>query len=442
MGLTQLLIKPDQRTLMAIPSLGRALVHRNYRLFLLGQGVSLIGTWMQQVAMSWLVYRLTASPLLLGLMSFSSQLPSLILSPIAGVAADHWNRHRAVVVTQSLAMIQAFLVLFVAQSKSDIVWPLMALGFFLGTVNAFDMPMRQSFLSDMVPDRELLGNAIALNSSIVNGARLIGPSLAGVVIATWGESVCFLLNAVSYVAVIIALLAMRDLPVRSTRPHGPVLARMKEGLAYAFGFVPLRALLLLLAVVSFNAASVSVLMPVFAKDLLKGNASTQGMMLGAMGLGALGAAISLAVRSSVLGLGRVIFLSAAFYGVGQITFSLSTQLWLSIPILVGVGYCMMLHMAASNTLIQTIVEEDKRGRVMSLYTMCFLGIGPVGSLVAGVLAARIGAPATVRLSGLLCIIASILFGLKLPHLRKLVRPIYEAAGILPRPTPTEPPVET
>lgn len=423
---------------MAIHSLGRALVHRNYRLFLLGQGVSLIGTWMQQVAMSWLMYRLTGSPLLLGLMSFSSQIPSLILSPIAGVAADHWNRHRALLVTQSLAMVQAVLVLLVAQCKGDIVWTLMGLGFFLGIVNAFDMPMRQSFLSEMVPDRELLGNAIALNSSIVNGARLVGPSLAGIVIAAWGESVCFLMNAVSYVAVLIALLAMRDLPVRSTPPHGAVLARIKEGLVYAFGFAPLRALLLLLAVVSFMSTSMSVLMPVFAKDVLHGNAGTQGLLLAAMGLGAFAAALSLALRTSVLGLGRVIFLSAACYGIGQITFSLSSQLWLSLPILVVTGGCMMLHMAASNTLIQTIVEEDKRGRVMSLYTMAFLGVGPLGSLLGGTLAAQIGAPATVRVSGTLCVIGALLFGWHLPHLRTLVRPIYEQAGILPKPAPVVP----
>ncbi len=416
---------------MTVESLGRALVHRNYRLFLLGQGISLIGTWMQQVAMSWFLYRLTASPFLLGLIGFSNQIPSLILSPLAGVAADRWNRHRALLVTQCLAMIQAFLVLIVVQFSGDVVWPLMGLGFFLGVVNAFDMPLRQSFLVEMVPDREHLSNAIALNSSIVNGARLIGPSLAGLVIAAWGESVCFLLNAFSYFAVLWALLSMRNLPVRVKKSEGRILERLREGLVYAFGFPPLRALLLLLAAISFMSMTTSVLMPVFAKDVLKGDAHTQGFLMGAMGVGALTAALYLASRKSVLGLGRAIVFAAIFFGVGQITFSYSTRLWISLPVLVVTGGCMMLNMAAVNTLIQTIVEEDKRGRVMSLYSMAFLGVAPIGSLVGGILAARLGAPATVRISGGFCIVAGLLFGLNLPRLRALVRPIYERAGILP-----------
>lgn len=426
---------------MAI-KLGRALVYRNYRLFLLGQGISLIGTWMQQVAMSWLLYRLTASPFLLGLISFSSQIPSLILSPLAGVAADRWNRHRALLVTQSLAMVQAVLVLVVTQMEGDIVWWLMGLGLFLGFVNAFDMPLRQSFLVEMVPDREHLGNAIALNSSIVNGARLVGPSMAGLVIATWGESVCFLINACSYVAVLLALLAMRELPVRAPKTEGRILERLSEGFVYAFGFRPLRALLSLLAAVSFMSMTSNVLMPVFAKDILKGDAHTQGFLMGAMGVGALGAALYLASRKSVLGLGRAITLAAAFFGVGQIAFSFSSQLWLSLPILVVTGGCMMLNMAAINTLIQTIVEEDKRGRVMSLYTMAFLGVAPIGSLVGGYLASKIGAPMTVRISGACCIIAAISFGFHLPRLRELVRPIYEQAGILPKMVPTVSSIES
>ena len=260
---------------MAVELLGRALAHRNYRLFLLGQGISLVGTWMQQVAMSWLLYRLTASPFLLGLIAFSSQIPSLLLSPLAGVAADRWNRHRALLITQFLAMIQAVLVLLVVNSSGEIVWKLVGLGFFLGLINAFDMPLRQSFLVEMVPDRKLLGNAIALNSSIVNGARLIGPSLAGLIISAWGESACFLLNAISYVAVLLALSGMRDLPVRVKPPRGKVFERLKEGFAYAYGFPPIRALLTLLAVISFMAMSTSVLIPVFARDILKGDAHTQ-----------------------------------------------------------------------------------------------------------------------------------------------------------------------
>ena len=417
---------------MSVESLGRALVHRNYRLFLLGQSVSLIGTWMQQVAMSWLLYRLTASPFLLGLISFSSQIPSLFLSPLAGVAADRWNRHRALLVTQFLAMIQAILVLVVVQSSGDIVWPLVGLGLFLGVINAFDMPLRQSFLVEMVPDRDLLGNAIALNSSIVNGARLFGPALAGLIIANWGESACFFLNAVSYIAVLFALLGMRDLPVRPKPLRGRILERLKEGFVYAFGFAPLRALLLLLTVVSFVAMSTGVLMPIFAKDILNGDAHTQGLLMGASGVGALSAALYRASRTSVLGLGQVIFACAAVFGLAQIAFSYATSLWTSVPILIVSGFCMMLTMASVNTLIQTITDEDKRGRVMSLYAMAFTGVAPIGSLVGGTLAARIGAPASVRICGGVCIAAAMVFGTQLPRLRKLVRPIYEKAGILPK----------
>ena len=294
----------------------------------------------------------------------------------------------------------------------------------------------------MVPDRDHLGNAIALNSSIVNGARLVGPSLAGWIISVWGESACFLVNAISYVAVLAALLCMRDLPLRVKPPRGKFFERLKEGFTYAFGFVPLRALLMLLSVISFMAMSTSVLIPVFAKDILKGGAQTQGLLMGASGIGALSAALYLASRKSVLGLGRLIFLAAGFFGVSQIAYSYSSRLWISLPILVVSGFCMMLHMAAVNTLIQTITEEDKRGRVMSLYAMSFTGVAPLGSLMGGVLAAQIGAPAAVRISGGICIIAAILFGLKLPLLRTLVRPIYEQAGILPKIAPVVSSIES
>lgn len=416
---------------MKVESLVRALVHRNYRLFLLGQGVSLIGTWMQQVAMSWLLYRLTASPFLLGLISFSSQIPSLFLSPFAGVAADRWNRHRALIVTQLLAMIQAILVLIVVSSGGEMVWKLVGLGFFLGLINAFDMPLRQSFLIEMVPDRDLLGNAIALNSSIVNGARLIGPALAGLMIARWGESACFLLNAISYVAVVLALLGMRDLPAQERRARGKIGSKLKEGFVYAFGFAPLRALLILLAVVSVMVMATGVLMPVFAKDILKGDAHTQGLLLGASGIGALVAALYLASRRSVLGLGRAIVFSSGSLGIVQILLSYSTQLWISLVILIIYGFCMMLTMASVNTLIQTLTDEDKRGRVMSIYAMAFTGMSPIGSLFGGILASRIGTPGTARVCGAICILAAVLFALQLPRMRRLVRPIYEKAGILP-----------
>lgn len=417
---------------MKVDLFGRALSSRNYRLYLIGQAISLIGTWMQLMAMSWLLYRLTASAFLLGLIGFSSQIPSLFLSPLAGVAADRWNRHRALLVTQTLAMIQAFLVLIVVNREGAVVWQLVGLGFFMGIVNAFDMPLRQSFLVEMVPDKAHLSHAIAVNSSIVNGARLIGPSLAGLVISQWGESACFLLNAVSYIAVIFALVAMRDLPTRPKPVTGKTLERLYEGLVYGFGFAPLRSLLFLMAAISIMSTSTSVLMPVFAKDILHGGANTQGLLMGAMGVGALVAAIYLASRKSVLGLGRAIVISSMVFGIGQIAFSFSTQLWISIPILVVTGCCMMLTMAGVNTLIQTIVEEDKRGRVMSLYSMAFLGVAPLGSLLGGSLAGNIGAPSTVRITGSVCVAAGIMFGISLPRLRKLVRPIYEEAGILPK----------
>jgi MFS family permease len=420
---------------MAGGAFGRALSHRNYRLFLLGQSISLIGTWMQQVATAWLLYRLTGSPLLLGLIGFSSQIPSLFLSPLGGVIADRGNLHRSLLVTQCCAMAQAILLIVVISVEGTIVWPLIALEFLLGVINAFDMPIRQAFLVQMVPNKEHLGNAIALNSSIVNGARLVGPSLAGLIIATWGELACFILNATSYVAVLLAILAMRDLPPQVTRPAARIRDHLREGFAYGFGFAPLRTILLMLSVASFVSMSMNVLMPVFAKDVLHGNAGTQGFLIGASGLGALGAAIYLASRKSVLGLGRIIVRAAIVLGIAQIAFSYSPSLLISLPILTTTGCCMMLLMASSNTLLQTIVEDDKRGRVMSLYSMAFLGVGPIGSLFGGTLANRIGASGSVRISGTIMIVAGVFFAIRLPYLRALVRPIYQKAGILPLPAP-------
>ncbi len=403
---------------MQVAPLGRALAHRNYRLFLLGQGISLIGTWMQQVAMSWLLYRLTGSAFLLGLISFSSQIPSLVLSPLAGVAADRWNRHRALIVTQSLAMVQAMLLLVVVHSGENIVWPLIGVGFFLGVVNAFDMPLRQSFLVEMVPNREHLGNAIALNSSIVNGARLVGPSLAGLVIARWGESTCFLLNAASYVAVVVALLAMRDLPVRAPRPRGKVFEHLKEGVLYAFGFAPLRTMLLMLAVISFRRCRQGDVLPDITARMNSSRATApirrpDGAPMGAGA--ALVSALYLASRQSVLGLGRVLVIAAAVFGARAIL-SLSSTLWVSLAILTVTGFSMMLHMAASNTLIQTIVEEDKRGRVLSLYSIAFLGVAPLGSFLGGTLGDRIGAPLPCHLWRV-CIVAALAFASQLPRCR-------------------------
>lgn len=410
---------------------GRALAHRNYRLFLLGQGVSLIGTWMQQVGLTWLVYRLTGSDFLLGLVAFAGQIPAVFLSPLAGVLSDRWNRHRVLVVTQAMAMAQAVLLVVLAWTQTINVGWILVLNAFLGLINAIDMPLRQAFLSEMVPRREDLANAIALNSSLVNATRLVGPTLAGLLISVGGEVTCFLVNAASYIAVLAALLAMRDLPQRQRLERIPLAQEFREGFAYAFGFRPIRALLLQVALVSLTGVPVTVLLPVFASKLLGGDARTLGFLMAAMGVGALASALYLAARRQVLGLGVRIAVAAAVFGASLIGFSLSRQLPLSLALLAVSGFCMMLQMAGSNTLLQTIVDEDKRGRVMSLYTTAFMGIAPLGSLLAGTIADHFGAPTAVQIGGATSLAAAALFAWSLPRLREMVRPIYIRAGILP-----------
>jgi MFS family permease len=410
----------------------RALHHRNYRLFFGGQGISLIGTWMQQIAMSWLVYHITHSAFLLGFVGFLGQIPALLLSPFAGVLIDKWNRHRILVCTQSLAMIQAFILALLALTGTIAIWHIIILALFLGFVNAFDMPTRQSFVVEMVETGEDLGNAIALNSFLFNGARLLGPSIGGILISLLGEGMCFLLNGISFIAVIIALLAMKITKKEIRSRSSQVFKGMKEGFTYAFGFPPIRSLLLLLALTSLTAMPYTVLMPVFAKNILHGGPQTLGFLLGASGVGALVGAIYLASRTSVLGLGKLIVIASSIFGIGLIAFSISRILWLSLLLLVLTGFGMMVQMVSSNTVLQTIVEEDKRGRVMSLYTMAFMGMVPFGSLLAGSLASKIGAPGTVIISGAACILGSILFARKLPALREMVRPIYIEKEILPK----------
>jgi MFS family permease len=408
----------------------RALHHRNYRLFFGGQGISLIGTWMQQLAMSWLVYRMTNSAFLLGVVGFLGQIPAFLLSPFAGALIDRWNRHRILVGTQSLAMIQAFILALLTLTGTIAIWHIIILALFLGFVNAFDMPTRQAFVVEMVETGEDLGNAIALNSFLFNGARLVGPSIGGILISLLGEGMCFLLNGISFIAVIAALLAMKmtKREIRSKSSH--VLQGVKEGFTYAFGFPPIRFLLLLLGLVSLTGMPYTVLMPVFAKNILRGGPHTLGFLLGASGVGALVGAIYLASRKSVLGLGRLITIALNIFGIGLIAFSISRTLSLSLLFLGFTGFGMMVQMASTNTVLQTIVEEDKRGRVMSLYTMAFMGMVPFGSLLAGSLASKIGAPGTIMISGVACILGSILFARKLPLLRELVRPIYIEKEIL------------
>ncbi len=408
----------------------RALSSRNYRLFFGGQGISLIGTWMQQIAMSWLVYRLTNSVFLLGLIGFSSQISSLFFSPFAGVLSDRWNRHRILVVTQSLAMIQALILAFLTLMGVVAVHHLIILSIFLGLVNAFDMPTRQAFVVEMVEKRADLGNAIALNSFLFNGARLAGPSIAGILISILGEGMCFLLNSVSFLAVIIALLAMKMTPNKEDFEKTRVLQGLKEGFIYAFGFPPIRSILLFLGWISLVGTANTTLMPVFARDILHGDSKTYGFLMAAIGVGAIIGAIFLASRKNVLGLGRIITIASSIFGIGLISFSFSHSLWLSFFLLLISGFGMMVHMASSNTILQTIVDDDKRGRVMSLYAMAFMGMAPLGSLVGGSLAGWIGAPITLVIVGATCMIGSLLFRKILPSLRIMIRPIYVRKGIL------------
>jgi MFS family permease len=409
----------------------RALRHRNYRLFFSGQSVSLIGTWMTRIATSWLVYRLTGSALLLGVVSFAGQIPTFLLAPFAGVWVDRLNRHRVLVVTQVLAMLQSFALAALALSGRITVWDIVWLSAFQGLINAFDMPGRQAFVVEMVDKPEDLSNAIALNSSMVNLARLIGPSLAGIVIAAVGEGYCFLVDGFSYLAVIASLLLMRiERNERRRQRRAGMLDELKEGWVYVARMPAIRALLMLLALVSLVGMPYSVLMPIFAGRVLHGGAHTLGFLMGASGVGALTAALLLAARRSVLGLGRLVVISAVLFGAGLVAFSQSKWLWLSLPLMFVTGMGMMQQMASTNTILQTIVDPEKRGRVMSYYTMAFVGMAPFGSLLAGAVAARIGAPDTLLISGCCCLVGATWFGLHLEEIRASVRPRYIELGII------------
>ncbi len=410
----------------------RALRHRNYALFFSGQMVSMIGTWMTRIATSWLVYQLTGSALLLGVVGFAGQIPSFILAPFAGVLVDRWSRHKVLIATQVLAMLQSAALAVLALTGYIKIWHVVALAVFQGLINAFDMPARQAFVVQMVTDRADLPNAIALNSSLINASRLLGPSIGGVIIAWAGEGWCFAIDAVSYLAVIGSLLAMTVTAAEELPGKGRnMLLQLKEGFKYAAGFQPIRNILLLLAFVSLVGFPYTVLMPVFANEILGGGPYTLGWLMAATGVGALIGAMFLAARRSILGLGRFIPGAAAVFGAGLIAFSFSRVIWLSLVLLVITGLGFMVQMAVSNTLIQTIVEEDKRGRVMSFYTMAFMGTAPFGSLIAGSVADRIGAPNTLMFGGIGCIVGAALFYRALPRLRDFVRPIYREKGILP-----------
>jgi MFS family permease len=403
----------------------RALRHRNFRLFFGGQLASLIGTWMQNIAQSWLVYRLTDSSLLLGAVGFAGQIPVFLIAPIGGATADRHDRHRLVIATQVTSMLLAFVLAGLTLSGKVQVWHIFVLAALLGTVNSFDIPARQSFLVDMVGKADLM-NAIALNSAMFNGARIVGPAIAGVLVASIGEGWCFFVNAVSYIAVIVGLLVMRVDTPRKLAAAGPPLQHIIEGFRFVKRTRPILALLSLLGLVSLAAMPYSVLMPVFADRVLHGGARGLGILMGATGVGALLGALTLASRSRLRGLGLLIACSCGGFGAFLILFSLSRHFWLSTALLVPVGFCMMLEMSASNTLIQAIVPDDLRGRVMAVYSMMFMGMAPFGALMAGALADRIGAPITVALGAIACVGGAILFGMRLPNFRAEARQLILA----------------
>jgi MFS family permease len=411
----------------------RALRHRNYRLFFSGQSLSLVGTWITRIATSWLVYRLTGSAFLLGLVGFCGQIPTLLLTPIAGVIVDRSGRHRILVITQVLSMLQsAALAALAFPGRLTVPW-ILGLQIVQGVINAFDTPARQSFVVDMIEDREDLGNAIALNSTMVNGTRIIGPSIGGALIALFGEPWCFTVDAISYLAVIASLLAMRVAPSTPRAHKARMIDDLTQGVRYVTQFPPVRTLLLLLAIVSTMGMPYTVLMPAIANDILHGGAHTLGFLMTASGVGAVIGALYLASRSSVLGLGRVMTGATLVFGASLVAFSLSRHIALSLLILPFVGGGMMIETAATNTILQTLVSEDMRGRVMSFYTMAFLGTAPIGSLLAGLVAARAGAPAAILIGGAICIVAGVVFAYRLPQLRRLMRPIYIERGVLPQP---------
>ncbi|MGI4827915.1 MAG: MFS transporter [Janthinobacterium lividum] len=426
---------PEDGTLAADPATGRfshawrALRHRNFKLFVSGQSISLVGTWMTRLATSWLVYRLTHSALLLGLVGFAGQILTFVLAPFAGVWVERLDRRKLLVWTQVAAAVQSLAMAGLTLAKVITIHEIVGLSVLQGLINAFDMPARQAFTVQMVEDRADLGNAIALNSSMVNLARLIGPALAGIIIGAVGEGWCFMIDGLSYFAVIISLEMMRVKPLAIKRQSATMLAQMREGWDYVKGFRPIRTVLLLFAILSLMGWPYTVLLPIFAGQILHGGPHTLGFLTGASGVGALGAALALAVRKSVVGLTRQIQIAALMFGAGLMLFGLSHVLWLSLLLMLPVGWGMMTGLAASNTIIQTLVPEDKRGRVMSYYTMAFVGMAPFGSLLAGGLAHWIGAPHTVIFTGAACILGAIWYTTELPKIRNVMRPIYQEMGL-------------
>ena len=419
---------PPHQGRLNIATTFRALRHRNFQLFFGGQLISLIGTWMQSVAQAWLVYSLTHSSLLLGSVGFAGQFPVFLAAPLGGIVADRYNRQRVVIGTQVASMLLALVLALLTLSNKITVTEIFCLAALLGVVNAFDIPGRQSFLVEMVGKDDLI-NAIALNSSMFNGARIIGPAIAGLLVAKIGEGWCFFANAVSYIAVILGLFMMR-VPSREERPQGSPIAHVIEGFRFVQKTAPIRAILLLLGLVSLVAMPYTVLMPIFADKILHGGARGLGILMGATGVGALFGALTLATRTGVYGLGRWITFSCAGFGITLVAFALSRNFWLSTAVLVPVGFCMMLQMSTSNTLIQAMVPDHLRGRVMSVYSMMFMGMAPFGALTGGVVADRLSAPVAVGMGAVAAVGGAAIFGIRLPRLRVEARRLIIAQGMV------------
>lgn len=410
----------------------RSLQYRNYRLFFTGQSISLIGTWMQRIALPWLVYHMTGSAFLLGLVGFAGQIPTFLLSPVAGVIIDRFSRYKVLLITQILSLVQASVLAVLALTGVIQIWHIVLLSVIFGCINAFDTPSRHSFVIEMVEKKEVLGNAIALNSLMFNGARLIGPSIAGVMLATTGEGVCFLINAISYIFVIGSLLMMHIPKKEFPRKETKILKELKEGFNYTFGFQPIKHLILLLAVVNLMGASYQVLMPVFAKEVLHGGSDIYGFLMAAAGFGALIGAAYLASRESVLRLGRIIPTAATVFGAGLVALAFTNIIPVTIGLMFIIGLGLMLNSASCNTILQTITEDQMRGRVMSFYTMAIMGTAPFGSLLAGSLAKLIGTQYAILIGGVSCIAGALVFYKKLPRLKTLVKPIYDRLALNPQ----------
>jgi MFS family permease len=414
---------------LTLPATLRTLRYRNMQLFFSGQTISLVGTWMQNVAQAWLVYRLTGSSVLLGLVSFAGQIPVFLAAPLAGIVADRFRRHRVVIATQTTSMLLAFALAALTLTGTVRIWHIFVLAALAGVVNAFDIPARQALIVDMV-SRDDLMNAIALNSSMFNASRVLGPAVAGLLVASIGEGWCFFANGVSYIAVIVGLLFIRVAAHKPVKQPGTPLEDVIEGFRFVIGSPPIHYLMILLGILSLTGMPITVLMPIFADRILHGGARGLGVLMGASGIGALAGALLLASRQSVKGLGRWVAISAGAFGISLIVFAVSRSYWLSCALLLPVGFAMMLEMGSSNTLIHTMSPDHLRGRVMSVYSMMFMGMAPIGALIAGVAAGRWGAPATVAGGGIVCMLAAAVFGFRWPSLRAGARELIAAAQMV------------